>query len=164
MGVSGSGKTTVAGLLAARLARAFADADELHPPANVARMARGEPLTDADRAPWLHSVAAWIKAQHEAARSSVVACSALKRRYRDTLRAAAPQHLLFVHLTAPRAALLERMRHRKGHFMPPELLDSQLATLEPLEPDEPGITLDARHAPEVLVERVLKRLAERQES
>jgi gluconokinase len=159
MGVAGSGKTTIAGGLAARLGYAFAEGDDFHPEANVAKMARGEPLTDTDRAPWLKSLAAWIAAQHASGRSSVLACSALKRRYRDTLRGDAPGRVVFVHLTAAREALLERLKSRKGHYMPPELLDSQLAALEPLQPDERGITLDASPAPDAIVERALARLA-----
>jgi gluconokinase len=159
MGVSASGKTTIANLLAEHLEYVFADGDDFHPAANVAKMAHGEPLTDADRAPWLQTIAAWIANHHGGRRSTVLACSALKRRYRDTLRAAAPQHVFFVHLTASREALLERMQHRKGHFMPSQLLDSQLATLEPLQPDEPGMTVDATPPPNVVVGEVLERLA-----
>jgi gluconokinase len=161
MGVSGSGKTTIARRLAADLQHAFADADDFHSPYNVAKMARGEPLTDADREPWLHTLAEWIAQHHAAKRSTVLACSALKRPYRDTLRDAAPLHVVFIHLDAPRAALHERMRQRQGHYMPPELLDSQLATLEPLEPDERGIVLDATATPDALVEHALALAAQR---
>jgi carbohydrate kinase (thermoresistant glucokinase family) len=157
MGVSGSGKTTIAGRLAARLQFTFADGDDFHPAANVEKMARGEPLTDADREPWLSSLAAWTLAQHQAGRSTVLACSALKRRYRDTLRSASP-HTFFVHLAAPRAALLERMNHRQGHFMPAFLLDSQLAALEPLASDESGATLDATGPPDTIVEQAIRRV------
>ncbi len=152
MGVSGSGKTTIASRLAARLGFTFADGDDFHSATNVAKMARGEPLTDTDREPWLRSLAAWIKAQHDAGRSTVLACSALKRRYRDTLRTASPR-MSFIHLTAPRAALLERMNHREGHFMPAFMLDSQLATLEPLAADEAGLTIDATATPDAIVEQ-----------
>jgi gluconokinase len=158
MGVAGSGKTTIGTALAARLDRAFAEGDDFHSAENVAKMARGEPLTDADREPWLAALAEWIASHQRAARSTVLTCSALKRRYRDTLRAAAPLHVAFVHLAAPRDALLERMRQRKGHFMPPELLDDQLAALEPLGADESGITLDAAAAPAAIVERALAAL------
>jgi gluconokinase len=159
MGVSGSGKTTIAGPLAARLDYAFADADDFHPSANVAKMQRGEPLAEGDREPWLASLAAWIAAQDRAGRSTVLACSALRRRHRDTLRGGAPGRVRFVHLTASEAALRERLQRRQGHYMPPELLDSQLATLEPLEPDEHGVQLDATAAPATVVENVLKNLA-----
>jgi gluconokinase len=158
MGVSGSGKTTVGTALAARLGRPFAEGDEFHSPANVAKMARGEPLTDADREPWLAALAWWIANHDRAGRSTVLACSALKRRYRDTLRAAAPRRVVFIHLAAPRDVLLERMRRRKGHYMPSELLDSQLAELEPLQPDECGITVDATAPTDDIVTRVLASL------
>ena len=156
MGVSGSGKTTIAAGLAAQLGFAFADGDDFHAATSVAKMARGEPLTDADREPWLRSLAAWIEAHHEAGRSTVLACSALKRRYRATLRAAAPR-MFFIHLTASRTVLLERMKHRKGHFMPAQLLDSQLADLEPLAADEPGATLDSAATPDAIVEQAIER-------
>ena len=158
MGVSGSGKTTIGTALAARLDRVFAEGDDFHSAANVAKMTRGEPLTDADREPWLAALAKWIENHHRAGRPTVLACSALKRRYRETLRAAAPRHVVFIYLGASRDVLLERMRHRKGHFMPPGLLDTQLAALEPLGADESGITLDAAAAPAALVERVLAAL------
>jgi gluconokinase len=157
MGVAASGKTTIAARLAAHLGYAFADADDFHPAANVAKMARGEALTDADREPWLRTLAAWIATQHEARHSTVLACSALRRRYRDTLRTGAP-HVFFIHLTIPRETLRERIKSRVGHFVPPELLDSQLATLEPLQADEPGITLDATAPPDSLVEQALEHL------
>jgi gluconokinase len=158
MGVSGSGKTTVATLIAERLGYFLADGDDFHPPHNVEKMARGEALTDADRRPWLLSLAAWLDAQHAAGRSTVLACSALKRAYRDTLRAGAP-NVLFVHLEVPSEALRERMRRRRGHFMPTTLLDSQLATLEPLQADEPGITVNAEGPPPATVEAVVQRVA-----
>jgi gluconokinase len=157
MGVSGSGKTTIASLLATKLAREFADADDFHSAANVAKMARGEPLTDADREPWLRTLAEWIAEHHRNGRSTVLACSALKRGYRDVLRSAAPGCVSFLHLAAARATLEERMRHRKGHYMPADLLESQLAALELLQDDEPGVTLDAAAAPETIVEHVLRR-------
>lgn len=134
MGVSGSGKSTVATALAGRLDRAYLDADDLHPVINVAKMARGEPLTDVDRAPWLDAVAAWIDAHG----ASVVACSALRRAYRDRLRVAR-RAVTFVHLDPPADVLRSRLTHRQGHFMPASQLAGQLATLEPLEPDEGGL-------------------------
>jgi gluconokinase len=124
MGVSGAGKSTVGGALAAALGWPFVEADELHPPANVAKMARGEPLDDADRAPWLEAVATRMRALDD----GVVACSALRERYRDVLRVR--PDVRFVLLDVPRALLEERLKKRRGHFMPRSLLDSQLATLE----------------------------------
>lgn len=159
MGVSGSGKTTIAGLLAERLGYTFTDGDDFHPPQNVAKMQRGEPLNDYDREPWLRSIADWIAARDSEGRSTVVACSALKRRYRDALRAGAPQRVLFVYLAVPREALERRVRHRQGHYMPPELLGSQLATLEPRAADEPGITVDGAPSPAEIIETALEKLS-----
>ena len=156
MGVSGSGKSTVASLLARRLGAELADADEFHSPSNVSKMAAGLPLDDQDRAPWLRDIAAWIAARARAGRPAVVSCSALKRSYRDVLSAAAPR-LVFLHLTGPRDLLERRMRDRTGHFMPASLLDSQLAALEPLEPDERGLTLDVTATPEAVVAAALAR-------
>ena len=138
MGVSGSGKTTVGIELAALLGVPFVDADDLHPAANVAKMAAGHPLHDLDREPWLRLVGEQLG---QAPAGLVVACSALKRSYRETLLAAAPG-LRFLYLSADPALLVERMSQRTGHFMPATLLDSQLATLEPLATDEPGVTLE----------------------
>ena len=142
-GVSGSGKSTVGSELARELGVPFLDGDELHPPANIAKMAAGHPLDDADRAPWLAALAARISAMAQV-RGGVIACSALKRSYRDVLRAASPG-VCFVQLVLDRAAALDRVAHRTGHFMPAALVDSQLAGFEPLQPDEPGIALDATH-------------------
>jgi gluconokinase len=161
MGVSGAGKTAIATLLAAKLRYELADGDDFHPPDNVAKMARGEPLTDADRAPWLRALADWIANHDRAGRSTVLACSALKRSYRDTLRTAAPQRVLFIHLAAANEVLLQRLTQRRGHYMPPELLESQLEALEPLGPDELGMTLDAAPAPEEIVDRIVARLTAR---
>jgi carbohydrate kinase (thermoresistant glucokinase family) len=147
MGVSGCGKSTAGSLLAARLGVPFLDADTLHPAANIAKMAAGAPLTDDDRGPWLAAVAAELAA---APAGVVVACSALRRRYRDVLRAGAPG-TAFLHLAGTRALLADRMAARPGHFMPVSLLDTQLATLEPLEPDEPGLVADVADAPAVIV-------------
>jgi gluconokinase len=154
MGVSGSGKSTVAALLAARLGCELAEADDFHPASNVAKMSAGLPLDDADRLPWLRDIAAWLGERARANRPAVVACSALRRRYRDVLRGASPR-LLFVHLTGTGAVIASRMRARPGHFMPPSLLESQLATLEPLEADEQGLILDVGRSPEELVAAVL---------
>ena len=134
MGVSGSGKTAVGRVIAEQLALLFFDADDFHPPANVSKMASGVPLDDADRRPWLHRLHTLLVEQSNAG-GGVLACSALKRAYRDRLRAGLEDSLRFVFLDVSRATLLERMRQRE-HFMPPHLLDSQLATLEAPGPDE----------------------------
>ena len=134
MGVSGSGKTTVGIALAERLGRVFLDGDDLHSAVNVAKMRRGEPLTDEDRRPWLEAVGAWL-AEHP---QGMVACSALRRRYRDQIRAVTPA-TAHLELRVPRAELHRRLVARHGHFMSVALLDSQLATWEPLGPDEAGI-------------------------
>lgn len=160
MGVSASGKSTVAELIAERTGWVYADADDFHGPENIAKMNSGESLTDADRQPWLEALAAWIREQDEAGRSTVMACSALKRRYRDVLRSGAPG-VEFVHLTAPFAVLRARIAGRVGHFMPQSLLRSQVDQLEPLEADEDGFTLDVRRAPEDVTDVVLAKLGER---
>ena len=154
MGVSGSGKSTVARALAERLGWAFAEADEFHPPENVAKMQGGTPLTDEDRWPWLRALRDWMTAQAQAGHSTVVTCSALRRSYRDVLREAAGE-VRFVHLTGTRDLLAERMGHRQGHFMPVSLLDSQRATLEVPGPDEHALTLNIGAAPDELVREVL---------
>lgn len=144
MGVSGSGKSTVAAALAGRVGGIFLDADDFHPPANVAKMAAGIPLTDEDRMPWLARVAEAMIAADRPDRPAVVACSALRRRYREALRAAAAD-VFFVQLDGPPELLAERIGARTDHFMPASLLMSQLALLEPLESDERGavVSIDA---------------------
>ena len=142
MGVSGSGKSTVASALAAAIGGGYIDADDLHPPSNVAKMAAGMPLTDDDRMPWLRLVGAALAGPVEERPVTVVACSALRRVYRDVLRDAASR-AFFVQLDADPALLATRLRSRTAHFMPATLLASQLATLEPLDPDESGIVIDA---------------------
>ncbi|MFE9319461.1 gluconokinase [Nocardia sp. NPDC052278] len=143
MGVSGTGKTTTARILAGQLGVPFAEGDDFHSPANVAKMSSEIPLDDTDREPWLDSIGRWLHDQLAEGRGGVVACSALKRRYRDRLRDAAP-HLFFLLLTADRELLAERIAQRRGHYMPPSLLDSQLATVEALDPTERGLTIDTR--------------------
>jgi len=142
MGVSGAGKTTVGEALAVSLGWRFVEGDSFHPPKNVAKMSAGVPLDDADRVPWLEALAAEIGRDHAAGRSSVVGCSALKRSYRDILRRGAPR-VRFLHVHGDRALLAERVADRPGHFFPATLLDSQLAALEPLGPDEDGVVVDA---------------------
>lgn len=150
MGVTGSGKTTVGTALAARLGVPFADADDFHSAENVAKMADGVPLTDADRLPWLRTIGAWL-AEHEDS-GAVVTCSALKRRYRDVLREAAPG-LTFLHLHGDKETVRARVGSRPGHFMPVSLVDSQFADLEPLGADEPGVVADFAQPVDVIVDR-----------
>lgn len=157
MGVSGSGKTTVAKELARRLGREYAEGDDFHPAHNVEKMSAGIPLTDEDRAPWLQKLADWIGEHERMGRSVVVTCSALKRSYRDLLRDGHPS-VWFAHVSADAELLRDRLEHRKNHYMPASLLDSQLATLEPLQPDEPGVTVSAAGSPEHVVDEVLAEL------
>ncbi|GAA1387386.1 gluconokinase [Pseudonocardia kongjuensis] len=148
MGVSGSGKTTVGAALAQRLGVPFADADDFHPAVNIAKMSAGVPLTDDDRVPWLQAIGTWQA--DRTASGAVVTCSALRRSYRDGLRAAAPAQM-FVHLTGSRRTVARRVAGRPGHFMPAALVDSQYDTLEPLGDDEYGITLDLDRSVDDLV-------------
>jgi gluconokinase len=154
MGVSGCGKSEVGSRLALALGAAFIEGDRFHPAANVRKMAAGIALTDADRAGWLAQLADELARACAGGRGVVLACSALKRAYRDTLRGSncAPT---FVHLTGDRATIAARIAARAGHYMPASLLDSQLRDLEPLQADEAGIVLDIGEAPARLVERVL---------
>lgn len=140
MGVSATGKTTVGVPLAEELGCAFVEGDDLHPPRNIEKMTEGIPLTDEDRWPWLRAIADVVTTKDREGTSTVVTCSALKRSYRDLLRAAAP--MFFVHLDAPFPVLEARMQHRTRHFMPATMLESQLATLEPLGDDEAGTVVD----------------------
>lgn len=155
-GVSGSGKTTVGAALARRLGVPFADADDFHPPHNIAKMSAGLPLTDHDRAPWLRAIGSWL-AMH-AAGGGVISCSALRRDYRDLLRTAAPA-ARFAHLAGDIEVVRGRVAARPGHFMPPSLVDSQFAALEPLGADEPGVTLDLRRTVGELVDDTVTYLA-----
>lgn len=157
MGVAGTGKTTVGDRLAGELGVEYAEADVFHPPSNVAKMSAGTPLGDADRAPWLDAIGEWAHERH--GRGGVVSCSALKRSYRDRLRAAAPD-VFFVHLTGDRELITERMSRREDHFMPPALLDSQFATLEPLQSDEDGAAVDVGGDEQDVTERAMTVLRE----
>ena len=156
MGVSGSGKSTIARQLATALAWDFLDGDDLHPPANIAKMADGVPLEDADRWPWLDAIAGWMTRDRAAGRHGVVACSALRRVYRDRLRRAGPG-VYFVYLQVPREELARRLR-RRTHFMPPTLLGSQLATLEEPAGDEPAVRVLAEGPVRDTVEQALRGL------
>jgi gluconokinase len=156
MGVSGSGKSTVGAALAQRLRVPFADADDFHPPANIAKMSAGVPLDDEDRGPWLDAIGVWLD-EHPG--GGVMSCSALKRDYRDRLRRHA-HRVEFVHLSGTPEVLARRMAGRPGHFMPASLLTSQLATLEPLEPDEHGVTIDIDQSVDDVVQQYVDHLAE----
>ncbi|HEY5412696.1 MAG TPA: gluconokinase [Caulobacteraceae bacterium] len=155
MGVSGSGKTTIARPVAERLGWTFQEGDDLHPAANIAKMASGHPLTDADRAPWLAAIGAWIDRQIAAGASGVIACSVLKRAYRDQLRAGRPEVRL-VYLKGDETTICTRVERRKGHFMPPSLLGSQFAALEPPTPDEHPIVVDIRQPVEAQVDEICR--------
>ncbi len=158
MGVSGAGKTTIMDALEARLGWPAAEGDSFHPAANVEKMRTGHPLTDEDRWPWLEALAAWIGEREAAGQSVLVSCSALKRSYRDLLRRGHPS-VWFAHLVAPPGVIENRLEHRQGHYMPRSLLPSQLETLEPLQPDEPGARIEADGTPNQIVNKVLAQLA-----
>jgi gluconokinase len=152
IGVSGSGKSSVGAALAQACGWSFLEGDDLHPPANIAKMRAGIALTDADRQPWLDAVGAWMAARQAVGEGGVVACSALRRVYRDRLRGSVPALQLVVLETAP-DLLARRMRERQ-HFMPPSLLESQLATWEPPGPEERAIRIDAGHDVAGIVEQL----------
>ncbi|WP_340108382.1 gluconokinase [Pikeienuella sp. HZG-20] len=154
MGVAGCGKSTLGAALGAALPAPFIEADAYHPAANIAKMTAGAPLTDEDRWPWLDALGAAAPAEGRA----VIACSALRRVYRERLAAAAGEPVFFLHLAGEKAVIGARMAGRVGHFMPPALLDSQFATLEPPDPDEPHLALDAARPPDILIEIALKEL------
>lgn len=154
MGVSGVGKTTIAKGISTLMGWTFAEGDAFHSEANVAKMRDGHPLTDEDRWPWLRSIGEWMSAEIAEGRSAVITCSALRRAYRDVLREGRPQ-VLFCHLAAGNDLVDDRLSHRAGHFMPSSLLPSQYATLEPLQPDEPGATVSVEGSvPDVLARAV----------
>ena len=156
MGVSGAGKTLIGTRLARSLGIPFVEGDDYHPPDNVARMAAGIPLTDADRLGWLGAIAARIAEARRNDEGLVIACSALKRKYRDLLRVADPA-LRFIHLAGERPLLAERLLQRRGHFMPSTLLDSQLSTLEAPSPEEHAWVYDIAEAPEAIVSALVAR-------
>ena len=158
MGVSGSGKTTVAELLAKQLGWPFMEGDRLHPPANVEKMRQGIPLTDADRAPWLDRIGEELKSWAAAGKSGVMTCSALKRAYRDRIRAARPD-VRFVYLKGSEALIGSRVKARHHEYMPPSLLRSQFDTLEEPTPDERGVvTVDAGGSPDEEVAAIIAAL------
>jgi len=156
MGVAGSGKSTVGAKLARALGVDFVEGDEYHPADNVERMSRGIPLTDDDRAGWLRALATRLREAKDASTGLVMTCSALKRSYRDVLRAGAAD-VQFVFLRGSGALIAERLAGRRGHFMPASLLDSQLATLEEPAPDEEAWVCDIRESPDELVAALVTR-------
>jgi gluconokinase len=152
-GVSGTGKTTVGKLLAHRLGWRFADADELHPAANIAKMAAGQPLNDTDRDPWLEAIGEWIDDRCRDGEPGIVTCSALKRRYRDRIRAGRPQ-VRIVYLTGDPQVIAQRMSSRGDHFMKPTMLASQLSAVEEPGPDESVLTVSVNAEAETVAERI----------
>jgi gluconokinase len=158
MGVSGAGKTTLGDMLARRLGWPFKEGDELHPPANVAKMKSGQPLNDADRAPWLAAIGAWIDGWTRAGQSGVISCSALKRAYRDTLDSARPV-VRFVFIDVDETTIADRLKDRQHAYWPASLLHSQFEALEPPQPGEPVIRVDGHASREEQVEQVAAALA-----
>lgn len=159
MGVSGSGKTTIAQGLSRKLGWQYQEGDALHPPSNVEKMSSGTPLTDADRLPWLHKIAARIDEWRAAGVSGVVTCSALKRSYRDIIAGNRPD-VVVVYPKGSQALIAGRMAERKGHFMPASLLDSQFRILEEPSPDENAIAVDIDRAPDAIVDELVRRVEE----
>ncbi|WP_377296974.1 gluconokinase [Rhizobium sp. SGZ-381] len=158
MGPSSTGKTTTAELLSQELKWEFAEGDTFHPASNIEKMSAGIPLDDADRQPWLEKIRDWISEKADAGENVVITCSALKRSYRDIL-ASARADVRFIELVADKKLVAERMAMRKGHFMPPSLLESQFATLQVLQPDENGVKVTVDAPPKIVVERALSGLA-----
>ena len=157
MGVSGVGKTTIAKALDERLGWPFQEGDELHSKANVDKMASGRALTDEDRAPWLRAVAAWIEARQKAGEPGVITCSALRRSYRDAVTGGRPG-IRVVYLRADRAVIAERLSQRQHHYMPADLLQSQLATLEEPTPDEHVLTVQVHGSVDDVVAEIMAKL------
>lgn len=157
MGVSGSGKSTVGGMIAGAMGWDLQEGDDLHPQANIEKMATGHPLNDDDRWPWLDKIALWITQHTDAGQPGIVTCSALKRSYRDILRG---ENVVFIHLAGSRDQIGQRLTARLDHYMPPSLLDSQISTLEPIDPDEQAIIIDVGGSPVEIVEEILRRLEE----
>ncbi|WP_206601912.1 gluconokinase [Oceaniglobus indicus] len=159
MGVAGSGKSSIGAALADALGGEYVDGDDLHPPSNIAKMSRGEPLNDDDRWPWLDLVGQRLGAPADG--DLLIGCSALKRSYRDRIRAAVGGPVVFLHLTGERAVIEDRMAAREGHFMPTSLLDSQFAALEPPGADEAAIAVDIDQPPQGIVAEFVRRIGAR---
>jgi gluconokinase len=157
MGVSGSGKTTVAEILAGRLGWPFQEGDALHPRSSTDKMRAGQPLTDIDRQRWLELIAEWVEERLDAAENGIITCSALKRSYREVINRRG-SGVLFVYLAGSRETIAERLTARQGHFMPSRLLDSQFDVLEEPGPDEPHIRVEIGPSPEVIAQRTLVEL------
>lgn len=153
MGVAGSGKSTLLRRIRERWGWPSAEADDFHAASSVAKMSAGQSLSDEDREPWLGALAAWIGAREAAGDSCVLTCSALRRHYRDVLRDGHPS-VRFVHLVAARTTLQTRVEQRTGHYMPASLVGSQLETLEPLQPDEPGIAVSTERSPDRVIDDI----------
>lgn len=154
MGVSGSGKSTVGAALAQRMRVPFADGDDFHPAANIAKMSAGHALDDDDRYPWLEAIGEWLAGHHA---GGVMSCSALKRKYRDQLRRHCSD-VVYLYLSGSPEVIRKRQASRPGHFMPAALLDSQFATLEPLGPDETGIAIDVDQSIDAIVDEYVERI------
>lgn len=163
MGVSGSGKSTVAALVAERLGWMFVDGDSLHTPEHIAKMQAGLALDDEDRAPWLARIAAWIRQRLDSGEPGVIVCSALRRAYRDVLTGGS-RRVRIVYLDGDRSVVAARLAERRGHFMPPGLLDSQFAVLEPPAPDEHPLTVGILAPPEAIAAEIVTRLRADSES
>ena len=157
MGVCGSGKSLIGAKLARELGVAFVEGDDLHPPENVKRMAAGIPLTDEDRRGWLTAIGVRLREAREAGVGLVISCSALKRSYRDLLRSVGAPDARFVFLAGSRALVAERMANRRGHFMPPALVESQFAILEEPAPDERAWVCDITRSPDAIVADLVAR-------
>jgi gluconokinase len=157
MGVAGSGKTTVADILVSRLGWRFQEGDTLHPQSNIEKMRAGHPLTDGDRAEWLKRVAGWVDERLEKGQNGVITSSALKRSYRDVINRRG-SGVVFVFLSGPKSTIARRLASRHGHFMPPNLLDSQFADLEEPGPDEPAIRVDISGSPDAIAQRIVAEL------
>jgi gluconokinase len=157
MGVSGSGKTTVARILAGRVGWPFQEGDDLHPQANIEKMKAGQPLTDADRRRWLVTVAEWVDRRLDAGENGVITCSALKRSYRDVMNRRG-SGVVFVFLAGSKATIAPRLAARQAHFMPSSLLESQFADLEEPGPDEPHIRVDVGPLPAAIADSIMREL------
>ena len=153
MGVAGCGKSTVAEAIHERLGYGYAEGDDFHPQANIDKMSAGIPLTDEDRWPWLQVINKWMVAREALGENTVVSSSALKRSYREALSENVPT--FFIHLSGTQELIQQRLNERKGHFMPPALLPSQFAILEPLSPDENGVEVSIEGSVDTMVERAL---------